>query len=473
MSTADQIISTAQTILAQCVVAANEASAAAAYVASIDAAPINSPAFTGIPTAPTAAMGTNTTQLATTAYLDRNLGVAGGIPTLDNTGHIPLGQIPSAALTGTFYQGLWNASTNSPTITSGVGTAGDYYIVGVAGTTTIDGISTWAVGDWIVFGPTTWKRVQIVYAPTVNIPLTSLAMIAAGTVLGNNTGGSSVPLALTALNIAAMLPKFDDGSAVTGLVNHPASALGKFLRDDNTWQDAPTPDLSAYATLLSPAFTGTPTAVTQAQDTNSTALATTQFVLSQLSDDNPIIDGTAAPGTSPRISRKDHVHPTDTSRAPLANPTLTGTPAAPTATIDTNTTQIATTAFVLGQGSVSGDGTPAMDGTAARGTSTHYARADHVHPTDTSRAPLNNPTLTGTPAAPTASPGTNTTQIATTAFVIANPGPRMHAIRNNFASQGAYASYLPTPIVGDTGIFISGADGVIGFYACTTAGTWI
>lgn len=33
---------------------------------------------------------------------------------------------------------------------------------------------------------------------------------------------------------------------------------------------------------------------------------------------------------------------------------------------------------------------PAMDGTAAAGTSTDYARADHVHPSDTSRANLEN-----------------------------------------------------------------------------------
>lgn len=80
-------------------------------------------------------------------------------------------------------------------------------------------------------------------------------------------------------------------------------------------------------------------------------------------------------------------------KAPIASPTLTGTPAAPTATADTNTTQVATTAFVLGQAaSVS----PIVDGTAAVGTSTRYARADHVHPTDTSRAPTANPTFTGT-----------------------------------------------------------------------------
>jgi hypothetical protein len=64
---------------------------------------------------------------------------------------------------------------------------------------------------------------------------------------------------------------------------------------------------------------------------------------------------------------------------------------------------------------------PAMDGTAAVGVGATFARADHVHPTDASRAPLISPALTGTPTAPTAAPGTNTTQIATTAFVEALP----------------------------------------------------
>lgn len=64
------------------------------------------------------------------------------------------------------------------------------------------------------------------------------------------------------------------------------------------------------------------------------------------------------------------------AKAPLANPTFTGIPAAPTATADTNTTQVATTAFVIGQASST---TPAALGTAAVGTSLKYARADHVH----------------------------------------------------------------------------------------------
>lgn len=61
--------------------------------------------------------------------------------------------------------------------------------------------------------------------------------------------------------------------------------------------------------------------------------------------------------------------------------------------------------------------TPKMDGTAATGTETAFARGDHVHPKDTSKADLASPEFTGTPKAPTADAGTNTTQIATTAFV--------------------------------------------------------
>lgn len=103
--------------------------------------------------------------------------------------------------------------------------------------------------------------------------------------------------------------------------------------------------------------------------------------------------------------------------APLASAALTGTPTAPTAAANTNTTQLATTAFVLGQAN-STAGTIAMNGTQAAGTSNLYARADHVHPTDTSLAPKASPTFTGTPAAPTAGADTNTTQLATTAFVV-------------------------------------------------------
>lgn len=58
-------------------------------------------------------------------------------------------------------------------------------------------------------------------------------------------------------------------------------------------------------------------------------------------------------------------------------PTFTGTPVAPTAAAGTSTTQLATTAFVLGQGANSN---PLVAGVAAQGSSDRYARQDHVHP---------------------------------------------------------------------------------------------
>lgn len=165
------------------------------------------------------------------------------------------------------------------------------------------------------------------------------------------------------------------------------------------------------------------------------------------------------------------------------------------------------------EGAAASTTTPKMDGTAARGTDNGFARGDHVHPTDTSRAAdsavvhltgaeiitgdktimaskklkledswnqiynaddsiglgdvlnqkanLASPTFTGTPTAPTATAGTNTTQIATTAFVTA-------AV--NAASAGV-ASFQGTVSDAST---ITGATYKKGWYwVVETAGTYV
>lgn len=58
------------------------------------------------------------------------------------------------------YKGTWNAAANLPALASGVGTKGDYYVVGTAGSTTLDGISNWGIGDWAAFNGTVWQRVE-------------------------------------------------------------------------------------------------------------------------------------------------------------------------------------------------------------------------------------------------------------------------------------------------------------------------
>jgi hypothetical protein len=45
-------------------------------------------------------------------------------------------------------------------LTSSVGTKGHYYVVSVAGSTNLNGITNWGVGDWAVFNGSVWQRVE-------------------------------------------------------------------------------------------------------------------------------------------------------------------------------------------------------------------------------------------------------------------------------------------------------------------------
>jgi len=61
---------------------------------------------------------------------------------------------------GLTYQGTWNASTNTPTLTSSVGTNGYYYITATAGSTNLNGITDWQIGDWLMFNGTVWQKID-------------------------------------------------------------------------------------------------------------------------------------------------------------------------------------------------------------------------------------------------------------------------------------------------------------------------
>ena len=142
-----------------------------------------------------------------------------------------------------------------------------------------------------------------------------------------------------------------------------------------------TADLSAYAPLASPTFTGTPKAPTASSSTNNTQIATTAFVKTVAS--NYV---TSAYAEETYLKKTDSPSTPDLSTyAPLASPAFTGTPTAPTAASSANNTQVATTAFVK----------------TALG----------------SYAPKASPAFTGMPTAPTAAVSTDSTQLATTAFV--------------------------------------------------------
>jgi hypothetical protein len=96
-----------------------------------------------------------------------NKGVANGYASLDASTKVPLSQIPDSVTGASQYQGTWNAATNTPAIpTAAIGNKGWYYVVNVAGTTNINGISSWAVGDQIISNGSAWQKITNVSAVT-------------------------------------------------------------------------------------------------------------------------------------------------------------------------------------------------------------------------------------------------------------------------------------------------------------------
>ena len=94
--------------------------------------------------------------LGSAAYL--NAGSANGVASLDAGGKVPVSQIP--ALGDLNYQGTWNATTNIPTLVSSAGTKGYYYVVATAGSTNLNGITDWQIGDWAVFNGSVWQKID-------------------------------------------------------------------------------------------------------------------------------------------------------------------------------------------------------------------------------------------------------------------------------------------------------------------------
>lgn len=97
------------------------------------------------------------------------LGQPNGIATLDSSGHVPLTQIASNVLGALNYQGTWNANTNQPVLTASTGTKGSYYKVNFAGTSNLDGIAVWNVGDLLLFNGANWDKIDGIVSEVVSV----------------------------------------------------------------------------------------------------------------------------------------------------------------------------------------------------------------------------------------------------------------------------------------------------------------
>jgi len=148
--------------------------------------------------------------LGSAAYL--TAGAANGVATLDSGGKVPTSQIPQMGDLN--YQGTWDASTNTPTLVSSSGTKGYYYVVSVAGSTNLNGITDWKVGDWAVFNGSVWQKIDNTdavtsvngYTGTVVLTYTDVGAQPAGTYVTSvsatspvtSTGGTTPTIAMPA-----------------------------------------------------------------------------------------------------------------------------------------------------------------------------------------------------------------------------------------------------------------------------------
>ncbi|ESZ63773.1 hypothetical protein NL532_00130 [Mesorhizobium sp. C120A] len=190
------------------------------------------------------------------------------------------------------------------------------------------------------------------------------------------------------------------------------------------------------APILNAGLTGAPTAPTPAAADNSNKIATTAWARLYFAD----IVG-AAPAALDTIAELAAALQNDpsviTNLTTLVGNKITGPAVAVAdniATFNGTTGKIAKDSGVA-VSSLAPKASPALTGvptapTAAPGTNTtQLATTAYADAIAALKANLASPTFTGVPAAPTAAPGTNTTQLATTAFAAA-----IAALKANLAS---------------------------------------
>jgi hypothetical protein len=132
------------------------------------------------------------------------------------------------------YKGTWDASTNTPTLTSSVGNKGDYYYVSVAGSTNLNGITDWQVGDLALFNGTIWQKIDntdavqsvngqtgivVLDANSVGATANTTYVVASGLLTGGGRLNANVTVGLTSVPVANVT------GAVPNTVNVLASGL--------------------------------------------------------------------------------------------------------------------------------------------------------------------------------------------------------------------------------------------------------
>ena len=182
----------------------------------------------------------------------------------------------------------------------------------------------------------------------------------------------------------------------------------------------------------------------------------TSIAIPEAGTTNPIGAGTAAVGTSQKWAREDHVHP--------AQENVTGN--AGTATKLQNPATITLEGAV--SGTVQTDFSSEAVITTTIGEHTHeIADIEGLQDELDLKAPIADAHFTGVPTAPTPAAGTNTVQIATTAFVVKEISDKLAAamaltFKGTLGTDGTISALPASHTVGDVYIATTGAPSING-----------
>ena len=194
---------------------------------------------------------TDTSRVATSA-----LGANNGVATLDSGGKLTSSQIPSSLVGAVVYQGTWNASTNTPALASGVGAKGNYYKVSAAGTTTIDGVSQWNVGDTIIFDGIAWDKIDGIASEVISVAglygvISSSALKSALTIGASDVSGLAAVATSGAYSSLSGTPALGSLAALSSVNNANWSGTALSISNGGTGQTT----ASAAYNALSPMTT--------------------------------------------------------------------------------------------------------------------------------------------------------------------------------------------------------------------------
>jgi len=160
--------------------------------------------------------------LSATYVTQTEVGSANGVASLDGSGKVPLSQLPSSVME---YKGAWDASTNTPTLADGTGTAGWVYRVSVAGTQNLgSGSQSYYVGDFVIYNGTIWQRSPLADGVvSVNGATGAVTVNAINQLTGDVTTSAATQSQSEAATIAAIQGNTVTGTTGTGNVVFSAS----------------------------------------------------------------------------------------------------------------------------------------------------------------------------------------------------------------------------------------------------------